>query len=416
MTRRLVELAALLLAATSPACLHAHGAHDHAHAHETHAHPAAAGTTHSHDGHSHDGHSHDGHSHAVHPHGTHSHSSLQLVADGSALRADWHVLVSELDAGLRLDADGDGEVEWEEMRGRRAEIEAHLLGNVAVRANGAAASLRFVELVYGARQGTPFLLARLAATAPQAIRTLELRYALFPPGDAGAHADLRIVWAGAGTHEATVTPRSGTLAFARDAAQGSFARFLREGVRHIWTGFDHVLFLLVLLVPTVFRRTAAGREPVDGLREAVVRTAVVVTAFTAAHSLTLAAAALGWVSLPGRIVEPAIAASVFVAALLNLLPQVAGSRGAWVAFAFCLLHGFGFADVLGELDRAGAPLWSSLLAFNLGVELGQLAIVAVFLPIAYALRRTRVYRAGVLYGGSTAAAACAAAWFWARVS
>ena len=114
----------------------------------------------------------------------------------------------------------------------------------------------------------------------------------------------------------------------------------------------------------------------------------VVTAFTVAHSITLSLAALGVISLPSRLVESAIAASVVLAALNNVCPVVYGGR--WIiAFCFGLIHGFGFASVLTDLGLPQDSLLLALVAFNLGVELGQLAIVAVFLPIAYALRGRR---------------------------
>jgi hypothetical protein len=90
------------------------------------------------------------------------------------------------------------------------------------------------------------------------------------------------------------------------------------------------------------------------------------------------------------------------------------ASGVWIAFGFGLLHGFGFANVLSEVGAEGEPVLRTLLGFNLGVELGQLAIVAVFLPVAYLMRGTRFYRTGILYGGSSAAAACAMVWLWQR--
>ena len=139
----------------------------------------------------------------------------------------------------------------------------------------------------------------------------------------------------------------------------------------------------------------------------------VVTAFTLAHSITLSAAALGWLALPSRLVESAIALSVVLAALNNLRPVVEGRR--WVvAFGFGLIHGFGFASVLADLGLPSGSLLLALLGFNLGVELGQLAIVAVFLPVAFALRGTRFYRSVVMAGGSVLIAVLAALWFAER--
>ena len=139
----------------------------------------------------------------------------------------------------------------------------------------------------------------------------------------------------------------------------------------------------------------------------------VVTSFTIAHSITLSLAALGFVSLPSRLVESTIAFSVLLAAINNIRPVVAEKR--WlVAFLFGLIHGFGFASVLADLGLPQGALALALLGFNLGVECGQLAIVAAFLPLAFAIRRSVFYRRVVLFCGSLAIALVAAVWFTER--
>ena len=139
----------------------------------------------------------------------------------------------------------------------------------------------------------------------------------------------------------------------------------------------------------------------------------VVTAFTLAHSITLSLAALGLISLPSRLVESAIAASVIFAALSNLRGAVELKR--WVmAFVFGLIHGFGFASVLADLGLPQNALVLALVGFNVGVEIGQLAIVAVFLPLAFLLRRTRFYQVAVLKGGSLIVALLATWWLVQR--
>ena len=140
-----------------------------------------------------------------------------------------------------------------------------------------------------------------------------------------------------------------------------------------------------------------------------------VTAFTFAHSITLTLAAFGWIHLSSRFVEPVIAASVALAAANNLRP-VFHERGWMVAFGFGLIHGFGFAGVLSELDLSGSSLAWPLLGFNLGVELGQAAIVLVFVPLAFALRQTAFYRWTALRLGSAAIVVLASLWFVQRVS
>jgi len=139
----------------------------------------------------------------------------------------------------------------------------------------------------------------------------------------------------------------------------------------------------------------------------------IITAFTVAHSLTLSLAALDIVQLPSRLVESTIAASVVLAGLGNLYPMMMSRR--WViAFGFGLIHGFGFAAVLADLGLPQDSLLLSLISFNVGVELGQLAIVAAFLPLAYLIRRSWSYPRLVLTGGSLAVVAIALVWFTER--
>ena len=148
-------------------------------------------------------------------------------------------------------------------------------------------------------------------------------------------------------------------------------RFCLLGVEHILVGYDHVLFLLALIV--------VGRP-----REFV----GLVTAFTIAHSITLALATLGWVALPTTLVESCIAATIVFTALENL--WIKDTAGRWrTTFAFGLIHGFGFAGVLRDLGLPADGFLRSLLAFNVGVELGQLAIVALLAWPAVLLARWR---------------------------
>src|ERR1700757_564737 len=157
----------------------------------------------------------------------------------------------------------------------------------------------------------------------------------------------------------------------------SFLEFLKLGVEHILTGYDHLLFLFGLMVVCRDLRSIL----------------TVITCFTVAHSITLALATLDIVRLPGRIVEPMIAASIAYVGIENL---VRGDSPKWrslIAFSFGLVHGLGFADALRELGinsgRFGIVV--PLVGFNLGVEVGQLCVAAVVLPILWNLRRNPVF-------------------------
>lgn len=172
-----------------------------------------------------------------------------------------------------------------------------------------------------------------------------------------------------------------------DSASGgdapTFWAFIKLGVEHIWTGYDHLLFLFALLVVCRSFRAIV----------------TIISCFTVAHSLTLALATLDVVNLPPRWVEAAIAASIVFVGAENLLRRNAEPRGRWaLTFAFGLIHGFGFASVLRDLGVGGGVqgIAMPLFAFNLGVELGQVAIAAVVLPIVWQLRKQEKFvRVGV---------------------
>jgi hypothetical protein len=188
---------------------------------------------------------------------------------------------------------------------------------------------------------------------------------------------------------------------------------VHEGIWHIWLGYDHVLFLLALLLPAVLRRVAGRWEPTQNFLSALWEVLAIVTAFTIAHSITLGLATLGLIALPSRLVESAIAGSVVFAGISNLYPVLI-QRRQLVAFLFGLIHGFGFATVLSDLGLPKGSLALSLVSFNLGVEIGQLAIVAVFLPLAYGLRKSWTYQRLVLVSGSLGIATLACAWLIER--
>jgi hydrogenase/urease accessory protein HupE len=205
-----------------------------------------------------------------------------------------------------------------------------------------------------------------------------------------------------GRQEATIgTPASiGTL----------LARFAWEGILHLVTGYDHLLFLLALLL------TSGERAVKEGRRKALRDVALVVTAFTVGHSVTLVAAALGWVVLPSRLVETVIALSIALVAALNYARPEAREPMPWIALCFGLVHGFGFSGVLAELGLPERARVLSLLSFNVGIELAQLAAVALAIgPLTWLARRPG-YRRWVVRGGSIAIGLLATFWMIERAT
>ena len=202
-----------------------------------------------------------------------------------------------------------------------------------------------------------------------------------------------------------------------DGRWQGFVAVVGLGIDHIWGGIDHILFLVALMLPAVLRREEEGDgegsklrwQPVDRFLPAFVHVVKIVTAFTIAHSITLSLAALGLVNLPDALVETVIAASVAIAAADLLVPIFKGRL--WiVVVAFGLFHGFGFAGALSEIGVLGERTVLPLLAFNLGVEIGQVCIVAVLVPILYLVRRLWLYRRVALPAAAVFLIAVASVW------
>ncbi|WP_419702886.1 HupE/UreJ family protein [Promicromonospora sp. NFX87] len=178
------------------------------------------------------------------------------------------------------------------------------------------------------------------------------------------------------------------------------------GFHHVLDGADHLLFLLALLLPAPLlvagRRWAAGKSAARSLGS-VVRIA---TAFTVGHSVTLVAAAMGWVNVPSGPVEVLIALSVAVAAAHAVRPLVRRGESV-IAAGFGLVHGLAFAGILADLGLDGTASWTALLAFNVGIELAQLVTIALTFPALYVLSRTRWYTPARLTGAIIALVAAA---------
>ena len=344
-----------------------------------------------------------------------SDSYLSITVNEAEITGQWDIALRDLDFAIGLDADGNGEITWGEVRAKHAEIAAYALARLALRGDSAACAIEPGAQQINEHTDGAYTVLPLMIRCAKAPAQLAIDYSLFADLDP-QHRGLLNLQALGNARTAVLGPQAPTQSFELKTVSrwAQFIDYAREGVWHIWIGFDHVLFLLSLLLPAVLLWRARSWQAVETFRTAFVDVFKIVTAFTVAHSITLSLATLGTVELPSRWVESAIAASVVLAALNNVWPVFHGRR--WtVAFAFGLIHGFGFATVLADLGLPREALVLALVGFNLGVEAGQLAIVAVFLPIAFALRRTAVYRRAVMVGGSLLIAALAGVWLVERV-
>ena len=343
-----------------------------------------------------------------------SDSYLALSVQGDSVAGQWDIALRDLDFAIGLDSGADGEITWGEVKAKHKEIAAYAMARLAIGGDGAACPVAVREHLIDNHSDGAYAVLRFTAVCPHPPDDLRVTYRLFFDIDP-QHKGLLRLEVGSAARTAIFSPQTAqqTFKLSRPSLWKQFLDYLVTGVMHIWTGYDHILFLLSLLLPAVVVRGKKQWMPSEGFRSAFIDVLKIVTAFTVAHSLTLSLATLHVVSLPARISESAIAMSVVLAALNNLFPIVRGRR--WVvAFCFGLIHGFGFASVLTDLGLPSAVLALALVGFNLGVEAGQIAIVGMFLPLAYLLRRTWLYRSLVLVGGSSAIVAVAALWFVER--
>ncbi len=343
-----------------------------------------------------------------------SDSYLSLAVEGNALVGQWDIALRDLDFAIGLDINGDAEITWGEVRAKHADIAAYAMSRLQLSAAGKACVVNVTEHFVDDHTDGAYAVLRFKAECPAALEMLQARYALFFDIDPQHKGLLRLQYQGV-TSTGIFSPDKATQEFSlrRPSKLAQFLDYGREGVWHIWIGFDHILFLLALLLPSVVFRQQKIWQAVGAFKPAFWAVLKIVTAFTVAHSITLTLATLGVISLPSRWVESTIAASVVIAALNNVFPLFSERR--WMlAFVFGLIHGFGFASVLTDLGLPKDTLVLALVGFNLGVEAGQLAIVAAFLPIAFALRHTWLYRRVVLLGGSIVITGLALVWLAER--
>jgi hypothetical protein len=347
-----------------------------------------------------------------------SYLTLRATEAQGDVTARWDISLRDLDYVLQLDRDTNGELTWGEVRQRSADITRIASQNLQLSSGDKECPWQTAApLQLDKHSDGTYAVLSLVARCPDLDAGLKVRYSLFFDVDPSHRGLVQWIAPGGVAAQALIFGTESAeqnLALQPVGAWQTLRQYLVDGIWHIWIGYDHILFLLALLLPAVLVRRESRWEGTPRLPGAVKEVVKVVTAFTLAHSITLSLAALHVITLPSRLVESAIAASVVIAALNNLRGTIEGRR--WVmAFCFGLLHGFGFASVLADLGLPQGALVLALVGFNLGVEVGQLAIVAVFLPIAFAMRKTRFYQFGVLRIGSLIVAALASWWLAQRM-
>jgi len=354
----------------------------------------------------------------------HKPSDSYLVINSNAgnalIEGRWDIALRDLQLVLPLDQNGDGAITWGELRRQQRNLDATVLPALTIEAlHGTerhACSLNLTRLQAIDHVDGTYAALHWRGDCQRPPEQLAVGYSFLFDRDPSHHGLLRLEQ-GDTTLTAVFSNQHRNQLMGTDAGSQwqAFQGFIRQGVHHILIGYDHILFLLTLLFPAVLVWQRGGWQPAPTITGALTQTLAIVTAFTVTHSLTLALATLGIITLPIWLVESAIAITVALGAAANLVPRLFPKR--WVmAFVFGLIHGLGFASVLADLGLTDSGIFLPLLGFNLGVELGQVAIVLLFVPAAYLVRNTVAYRRIFVPVGSIAIMILAGVWLAERLS
>ncbi|MCF6251917.1 MAG: HupE/UreJ family protein [Methylococcaceae bacterium] len=343
-----------------------------------------------------------------------SDSFIHLTVSGEHIMGRWDIALRDLEYALAIDLDGDGAVTWYELRTRYEEIKNYAFKNLLVTRGSTECIPKSGQLQVDHHTDGNYAVLNFDLDCNETVDKLDIKYQLLFDLDP-THRGLLEIKKDQSSEFVIFSPENQNriIDFSQPSRWQTFCQFVEEGIWHILIGYDHILFLLCLLFPSVVRKTTTGWQASEQFSSTFWHVGKIVTAFTLAHSITLVLAVLQVVSLPSRLIESAIAFSVILVALNNVYPFF--SERAWlVAFVFGLIHGFGFATVLTDLELAVGSLSLSLLGFNMGVEIGQLTLVSVFLPVAFLFRRYWFYQRIVLLAGSQAIMVLALVWFLQR--
>jgi hypothetical protein len=344
-----------------------------------------------------------GHSHTL------SDSYLHLSVEDQHIRGHWLIGVQDMELAIGLDSNADGRISWGEIQQQSERIRSYAISRLELSVGARPCPLDIGNLMVEQLNAGMFLHLPLTALC-QSPGDVKVDYRLLFDIDT-SHRGIMNLQADNQTYVRLFSPVNTTHILNAETSSGisHLWTFLLEGVWHIWIGLDHILFLVALLVPVVFGMDHKKRDTKTGYTNdshtqmdvrRLIEIVKIVTAFTIAHSVTLILAALHIVMLPDRLVESVIALSVAISGLNILYPVFRGH--VWkFAFGFGLVHGFGFAGVLSDLLLPTQLFISSLLSFNIGVEIGQLVIVLVLVPALVLLGQKPVTRTPTLVVAGT---------------
>ena len=316
--------------------------------------------------------------------------NLQAESSGEyALQGQLQIRWFDLDSQVKMDSNLDGQLQWQEVLKQQPQIMQFIQTNLSIQAEQQACVLLMPEgLRADQHYDEGYMSVKLVADCQdRSLDNLMVSYSGIFDQDPEHKLIVNLGGAnnaGVASHVLSVKQPQVSIDFGTSNWLSVLSSYVYQGIVHIFIGIDHILFLVVLVLTSVLiYQNGQWKAKLDN-KQVIKDTAWIITAFTLAHSITLSATALGWIAPSSRWVEFGIAISIVLTAVNNLWPVV--TRLSWITFGFGLLHGMGFASVLGELGLSQQHTLLSILAFNLGVEVGQLLILLVLLPVLFFCR------------------------------
>ncbi len=312
-----------------------------------------------------------------------------------------------LEKFISLDKNENGIISWSELKAKKEEIKKIVLSHIKVYFDKKECKLKPIGFEVYRRVHQSYIKLPLKINCTHPKESVHIKYNLFFDVDKNQKVFVKL--SKNSQKPIILSPRVEETTFKlkkRKSSWQMFKEFWVDGVWHIWLGYDHILFLMMLLVPAVYTKNL---QPIEKFSKVLKEILKIVTAFSIAHSFTLALSVTDTVRINSNFIEVAIALSILFTALNNIFNFLKGEI--WiVAFFFGLIHGFGFANVLNDMVDKKSSLATLLVGFNLGVESGQVVIVLAILPIFFFLRKTNFYKVFILRGFSFITAIIATLW------
>ncbi len=349
-------------------------------------------------------------------------SYVYLKIYDDQLTGRFEINLEDLNKALMLEQSGDI-ITQDNLDARIGEVQTYMDNHLAFNANGETLEIQYSGLDTLKAKGAVFALLDFTlienGTTPD---TIDIDYSVMFDADP-THTGMVLIeqfWRGQISNNESNpslvfshSNRSQQLDLSSYSTFSAFLGIVKLGIKHFLLGIDHILFLIALILPAAMVRKEGYWQPVDTFRSAIFYVIKIVTLFTIAHTLTLGLASFSIIDLPSRLVESIIALSIAVAAL-NIIYPIFKRKIGWLVFIFGLFHGFGFASVLSHLGVLGEHMALSLFAFNLGLEIGQIAVILLIFPILYMIHKEAFFPRIVLRYGAVALILLSTVWFFDR--